>query len=87
MEELISLLQKIEADDSILTTENSDNPLVDQVVCLADTVLISSRSTCVPLSKRMIMQKAGYNVYPGEKDSFGWLFGCIATKKGVIVFG
>lgn len=34
-----------------------------------------------------IMRKNGFNVGPGEADSFGWLTGVITTKKGKLVFG
>jgi hypothetical protein len=34
-----------------------------------------------------IMKENGFNVGPGEADSFGWLSGIISTKKGKIVFG
>ncbi len=29
----------------------------------------------------------GFFVSAGERDSFGWLTGCIQTKKGIIVYG
>jgi hypothetical protein len=31
--------------------------------------------------------KNGFDVHAGEKDSFGWLTGCIETKKGTLVYG
>lgn len=37
----------------------------------------------------LTLEKAGYDVYAGDKDSFGWLTGCI-QKKGddrILVFG
>ena len=30
---------------------------------------------------------SGFCVFPGERDSFGWLTGCIQTKKGYLVYG
>jgi hypothetical protein len=33
------------------------------------------------------MIKNGYDVYPGEHDSYGWITGCIKTTRGIIVFG
>lgn len=33
------------------------------------------------------VEEAGFRVYPGDRDSFEWLTGCIKTNKGVIVFG
>ena len=32
-------------------------------------------------------EKTHYRVFAGEKDSFGWLTGCILTRKGILVFG
>ena len=34
-----------------------------------------------------ILNKNGYYVGPGERDSFGWLTGIISTQKGGIVYG
>ena len=34
-----------------------------------------------------VMKSAGFNVYTGEADSFGWLTGVIRTKRGELVFG
>ncbi|MGL5750746.1 MAG: hypothetical protein ACRCXT_09485 [Paraclostridium sp.] len=33
------------------------------------------------------LREYGYDVFPGETDSFGWLSGCFKTSKGIIVFG
>jgi hypothetical protein len=33
------------------------------------------------------VSSAGYEVSPGEVDSFGWLSGIIYTRTGLIVFG
>jgi len=33
------------------------------------------------------LQKAGWTIYPGDQDRFGWLTGCIELKRGLIVFG
>ena len=36
---------------------------------------------------QMIIKVSGYDVTAGEKDSYGWLTGCIHTNKGIIVYG
>ena len=33
------------------------------------------------------IREAGFDVYAGEQDRFGWLIGCIELKRGVIMFG
>lgn len=33
------------------------------------------------------LQKKGYHVYAGDKDSFGWLTGCIQKGDKVLVYG
>lgn len=34
-----------------------------------------------------LLKNSGFDIYPGEKDRFGWLNGCIKLKNGIIVFG
>lgn len=40
-----------------------------------------------PANAFAALKEAGFLLYAGEKDSFGWLSGCISTQKGIIVFG
>jgi hypothetical protein len=87
MEELIKVLKNIESDDSITSVESSDNPLIKKVDRLACSHLINPTSTKVPFHLIQKMKEFGYDVFPGEKDSFGWLTGCIRTNKGIIYFG
>lgn len=60
--------------------------LSEKVEELAYTYLIcnSGRPNYDNISKLM---RNGIVVKPGETDSFGWLSGMIATKKGYIIFG
>nr|DAY89308.1 MAG TPA: hypothetical protein [Caudoviricetes sp.] len=59
--------------------------LIQESIKLANESLIHE---CKPNFDNIeILKKHGFFVYPGEKDSFGWLTGCIRTKKGIIVFG
>ena len=59
------------------------HPLVKAVVYLADEYLTGDDN----FKNIITVRKAGYDVYAGEQDSFGWLTGCIEMKRGVIVFG
>ncbi len=59
--------------------------LIQETVKLANENLIHD---CKPNFDNIeILKQHGFNVFPGDKDSFGWLTGCIRTKKGIIVFG
>jgi hypothetical protein len=87
---LINTLKSIETDESItkrLYLINTNNSLVLEAEKLASEVLINERATGVNYSMVQKMEEKGYDVFPGEKDSFGWLSACIQTKKGTIVFG
>jgi hypothetical protein len=33
------------------------------------------------------LKNVSIKITPGETDSFGWLTGCVHTKKGIVVFG
>ena len=90
---LIEVLKKIEADDSIeyksyLTDGSEDDyhPLVLEAVGLAEDALVDD-SGYPPGSARGLLLKEGFQLLPGEQDSFGWLSGTIVTSKGTIVFG
>ena len=82
---IIYLLRKIDEDESIdnETITNENHVLVKAVVFLLDKHLIGDN---VNHNIRKV-RNAGYNVYAGEMDMFGWLSGCIDMKRGIIVFG
>jgi hypothetical protein len=75
---MVSLLKKIESDDSI---DIFDHCLVDTVIYLANEYLIGDEQ------KIQHIKDAGFNVFAIEQDDFGWLIGCIRTEKGDIIFG
>ena len=62
------------------------HPMIQKVVQLADTVLITPSGECFWYGHQYL-RGFGYNVTKGEGDSHGWLTGCIHTKKGIIVYG
>lgn len=94
MENLIALLKQIDAlemkDSYARDLNNNKNAavkeLADQVASLADTLLIGPNGECL-WDQHTILKEAGYDVFPGERDSFGWLTGCIQTTKGIVMFG
>lgn len=72
-------------DDNGNPTENA--VLMDKIEALAQEVLITADGH--PDYKSIQdMKKYGYKVYAGERDSFGWLTGCIQKGNGpIFVFG
>lgn len=88
--ELISKLNDVNSEKikSIVIEKNyiDSSPDIDGIINLANETLITSNGQCHwdNIDK---VKKAGFNVFAGEKDSFGWLTGCISTKKGIIVYG
>jgi hypothetical protein len=99
LNDLVKVLCAIEMDNSISQTVpdsikgpegeyyDSDLPkLVQEAVGLACEVLITSKGEC-DWTNISFLKRAGFNVTPGDKDSFGWLTGVIHTKKGTINYG
>ena len=83
---LIQLLKEIESDESIDVHDNQyviSHPLVQAVQYVASNYLTGDDG------RGMIQHviAAGFNIYPGEQDRFGWLTGCIQLRRGIIVFG
>lgn len=69
-------------ESSILNAEDSD---VDSVIMQANELLIHKGN---PNYKNIEKVRAhGYLVFPGEKDGFGWLTGCIQKHNRLLVFG
>lgn len=100
---LVELLKQVEMSDEIaegdLSSDPTDHrryltngapdklpPLIQKVVSVADTELITPKGECFWYGHQYL-RNFGFNVTKGEGDSFGWLTGCIHTKKGIIVYG
>lgn len=83
---VIEKVEYIEPKQYLTDGYMSEKPqIIQETVSLANDCLICD---CKPNFDNIeILKKHGFFVYPGEKDSFGWLTGCIRTKKGIIVFG
>lgn len=91
MNKLIELLKALEASDEIAPTtwlgqEDNPHPIFDLIDTELCGELINSDGSC-NFRNHAILKQAGFNVFAGEKDSFGWLTGCVSTKKGTIVYG
>lgn len=86
---LINILMVID-DDYDITVHNelfdNSNPLVIAAKFLADKCLIGDDGH--PIREEMDkVSEAGFSIFPGEMDRFGWLTGCIQLTRGIIVFG
>lgn len=94
METLIKLLKQVEefdmpdSEDYILNNDTNEvvHKFIEVVSGLASEVLVGDEGQCL-WDRHELLKGAGYSVFAGEKDRFGWLTGCIQTKKGVIVYG
>jgi hypothetical protein len=89
VELLIEILEKINADERLFE-EHIDyfnkHPLVNAAKYLANECLIGEDGH--PCSETIdIVIKAGFRIFPGERDRFGWLTGCIQLHRGFIIFG
>jgi hypothetical protein len=87
MDRIIFLINWIELSD-IKPSEylSSDCQEVREVTDLANKHLITDKSECNWYNINFLKAK-GFNVFPVERDSFGWMLGGISTSKGVIVYG
>lgn len=94
MQRLVECLKKIEASDlpdvpkfEIVYLHRNDHELICETEGLANQVFIDEEGQ--PRFEEMdkLWHDYGYFIFPGERDRFGWLTGCIQTKKGIIVFG
>lgn len=72
-------------DDKILS--HHDHLLISVIQNLATNLLITKNGTPDFEEMDRLYHEHGYFIFPGERDSFGWLTACIRTKKGIIVFG
>lgn len=88
---LVKVLREIdesdlsEEDDQIIL-KDTDHEVIRLVTKYADCLLIDENG-CPFFSRMDELQTHGFFVFPGERDRFGWLTGCIQTKKGIVMFG
>ncbi len=94
MEDLVTYLRMLEESDIPTIAEHEDvflqhedHELVGQIEGLATTLFIDEKGSPRFEDMDTLWHEHGFFVFPGERDQFGWLTGCIRTKKGIIVFG
>lgn len=89
MENLIKMLNEFFGSNEKLDYEEDIVPdIVDEIEVECCSLLIGKNGGCNWDNIKALRDK-GYRVYAGERDSFGWLTGCI-SKPGdsrVICYG
>lgn len=71
---------------NVVKTHEKYKELINNIIEIADQALITDEGKC-DLDAIDIVKQHGYSVFAGEQDRFGWLTGCIQTKKGLLVYG
>ena len=71
---------------NVVKTHENFIELISKLVEIADQALISDTGRC-NWDAIQIVKQHGYMVFAGEQDRWGWLSGCIQTKKGILVYG
>ena len=67
--------------------QRCDNEFVGEIQSLATTLFVSNEGEPLFDTMDQLQKEHGYFIFPGERDRFGWVTGCLQTKKGIIVFG
>lgn len=86
---LILLLKEIDSDDRIDVFGEQysyKHPLVIAAKYLANEYLIGDDGHPDRDSMDIIIT-AGFPIFPGEQDRYGWLTACIELRRGIIMFG
>ena len=95
METLLQALEQIyeEQDNSYYDEWErnlyfKDSEMYSRVESLCCTYLITDGGRC-NWDNIYILRDNGYRVFPGERDSFGWLTGCVQKHgdKRIVVYG
>jgi hypothetical protein len=89
VEELITALRALEESLKDIQLDMDDvlpSKYCNGVCGLADDVLITAKGEC-NWDNIEILKDAGYDVFPLERDRFGWLVAGIQTSKGIVTYG
>ena len=89
LDELLSMLEALNSmniPDQTDTVLEEPREWIKNIQMCADEILIDSNGKNIWEYHERLANR-GFIVFPGEVDRFGWLSGCIQTKKGIIVYG
>lgn len=89
MEQLVELVQELEASDLEPRPylRHEDHPNVEIIGILLETVFITPGGNINLDARDTLRDTYGYELYPVEQDTWGWIVGGLRTKKGTITFG
>ncbi len=73
------MLTDLEASDCAIAR---DYKHIDEILTLLNAILINDGKI-----DGSVLDVFAWEVYPVERDSFGWVLAAVVTKKGDIVFG
>lgn len=89
MEQLSSLIEELEASDveprPYLFDEDHTN--VRPIALLLEAIFITPGGNIDLDARDQLRSLYGYELYPVERDDWGWVLGGLRTKKGTITFG
>lgn len=93
IDRLINILSKIDSGEFRVKARNGmieeiygDDKELVLIESLAEELLIKDNGQC-DWSNIDKLKEAGFDVYAGDEDSFGWRIGFIETKNGIVVYG
>lgn len=84
--DLLETLDALDIPDQVDNILKEPADLIQSIINCANEVLIDANGKNV-WGNHEFLEGYGFSVFPGEVDGFGWLSGCIQTKKGIIVYG
>ena len=87
MEDLITLVKRLEASNTrrLQFLEDSHHETIPQIRYLIHQLFITEDGR-LDYKNKELLEGYGYKIYPIEQDSYGWLVGALATRKGSITF-
>lgn len=94
MNRLIELLRKVDESPALYRIEENNETdrkqydvshhVINDIVYYANEYLITGPDVHI---WRNMVKEAGYPVFPGEVDRFGWLTAYFQMREGIILFG
>ena len=71
---------------NVVKTYEKYKELIRKLTEIADQALIDDEGHCV-WEGILEVKRHGYPVFAEEQDRWGWITGCIQTKKGRLIYG
>lgn len=93
MESLLAALRAVEVDNDLLTPLDPESVILSDESEKVRAAVLAAEAQLITKDGQPnwdtieVVRGAGFPVFKGESDGFGWLNGCILTSKGIIVFG